>query len=263
MITISQWFCSCCLPGWKEFSIVSSLLSTPKVLPTHISHLLKVLFPDLPSLGSRTFPTLQPATSSIRPPALPSLGFRSISFFYNHTMLCWWVLYSKFIIMNFARPDIAFLSLQPSSVQINKDLGEFELIELIWTNYQHVYKQYSLTSPSCKEGQNNPYCTLYFASRVQTGTFECFSCPQNLFSAHTGSMNPVPTSLVPTECMDFMRMCWWRGTSFSQVRCLPRTVSSALCILPFWIFKERTMIAFYKVCGLTGGCRSRQDLVLA
>lgn len=138
MTTISQWFCSCCLPGWKEFSIVSGLLSTPKALPTHVSHLLKILSPDLPSLGSRTFPTIQPATSSIRPPALPSLGSRSISFFYNHTMLRWWVLYPKFIIMNFARPDIAFLSLQPSSVQINKDLGEFELIELIWTISMYI-----------------------------------------------------------------------------------------------------------------------------
>lgn len=46
-------------------------------------------------------------------------------------MLRWWVLYPKFIIMNFSRLDTAFLSLQTSSVQINKNLGEFELTELI------------------------------------------------------------------------------------------------------------------------------------
>lgn len=92
-----------------------------------------------PSLGSRTFPNTSAShLSSILPPALRSLGSRGISFFYNHTMLHWWVLYPKFIIMNFARPDIAFLSLQPSSVQINKDLGEFELIELIWTISMYI-----------------------------------------------------------------------------------------------------------------------------
>lgn len=94
-------------------------------------------FPWSTFIRIKDFPNTT-ATSSIRPPALPSLGSRSISFFYNHTMLRWWVLYPKFIIMNFPRPDIAFLSLQPSSVQINKDLGEFELIELIWTISMYI-----------------------------------------------------------------------------------------------------------------------------
>lgn len=53
-----------------------------------------------PSLGSRTFPNTSAShLSSILPPALRSLGSRGISFFYNHTMLHWWVLYPKFIII--------------------------------------------------------------------------------------------------------------------------------------------------------------------